>query len=149
MCVALRSHVRPLTHTLSLDHTSHSHITHLTLHSTKARFDLHLDELNKQTTKCLMLKKSPIPLVYTRHTSRFLAIWVLLLPLALVGELQGNASWLVVPVSSLVATFFFGIEELGVQLEEPFSVMPLENTMECIEDNIWEMVEAEAALAPV
>ena len=71
------------------------------------------------------------------------------MPLALVGELQGNASWLVVPVSSLVATFFFGIEELGVQLEEPFSVMPLENTMECIEDNIWEMVEAEAALAPV
>ena len=84
--------------------------------STKARFDLHLDELNKQTTKCLMMKKSPIPLVYTRHTSRFLAIWVLLLPLALVGELQGNASWLVIPVSSLVATFFFGIEELGVQV---------------------------------
>ena len=50
----------------------------------------------------------------------------LLLPLAL-WEPFGT-SWnhvAVVPATTLVAIFFFGIEELAVQLEEPFSILPL------------------------
>lgn len=34
----------------------------------------------------------------------------------------------------LVAIFFFGIEELAVQLEEPFSILPL--SMLC--DSVWD-----------
>jgi len=30
-----------------------------------------------------------------------------------------------VPCAAVVAFFFFGIEELAVQLEEPFSILPL------------------------
>lgn len=37
---------------------------------------------------CEGLRKNPVPLVYTRHTSRFLALWIFLLPLALVHDLQ-------------------------------------------------------------
>ena len=32
-----------------------------------------------------------------------------------------------IPVSAVIAFFFFGIEELAVQLEEPFSILPLQN----------------------
>ena len=34
---------------------------------------------------------------------------------------------LLVPASALFAVFFFGIEELAVQLEEPFSILPIRN----------------------
>ena len=50
---------------------------------------------------------------------------MLLLPFALVRELEGSA--LMIPVACLVGIFLFGIEELGVQLEEPFSIMPVED----------------------
>ena len=72
---------------------------------------------------CDGLSKMPVPLVYTRHTGRFLALWLILLPLALVRELEG--SLLVVPTCALLAVFLFGIEELGIQIEEPFSILPL------------------------
>ncbi|EKX50160.1 hypothetical protein GUITHDRAFT_157312 [Guillardia theta CCMP2712] len=101
--------------------------------STKARFDLHLDELTSAWVACDRLQKMPVPLVYTRHTGRFLALWILLLPFALVKEL--GDSFLMVPVCSLVGVFFFGIEELGVQIEEPFSILPLEDYVDCIERN--------------
>ena len=40
----------------------------------------------------------------------------------------------VVPATTLMSIFFFGIEELAVQLEEPFSILPL-NTL-C--DSVWD-----------
>ena len=70
---------------------------------------------------------SPVPLVYTRHTARFLSAWLLLVPLAL-WEPFGT-SWnhmSMVPATALLAIFLFGIEELAVQLEEPFSILPLQ-----------------------
>ena len=33
---------------------------------------------------CEGLQRTPIPLIYTHHTERFLGLWTLLLPLALV-----------------------------------------------------------------
>ena len=39
-----------------------------------------------------------------------------------------------VPAATLVAIFFFGIEELAVQLEEPFSIMPLGKLC----DSVWD-----------
>jgi len=59
------------------------------------------------------LKKTPVPLVYTRHTGRFLGLWILTLPFALANEL--NSNFVMVPIATLVAVFFFGIEELGIR----------------------------------
>jgi predicted membrane chloride channel (bestrophin family) len=84
---------------------------------------------------CERIFTSPVPLVYTRHTARFLSCWLLLLPLAL-WEPFGT-SWnhvAVVPATTLVAIFFFGIEELAVQLEEPFSILPLSKLC----DSVWD-----------
>lgn len=71
--------------------------------------------------------RSPVPLVYTRHTARFLSLYLLLLPMALWDSF--GTSWnhiLLVPCSAIIALFLFGIEELAVQLEEPFSILPIE-----------------------
>ena len=75
---------------------------------------------------CERIFTSPVPLVYTRHTARFLSCWLLLLPLALWEPFATSWNHLaMVPAATLVAIFFFGIEELAVQLEEPFSILPL------------------------
>jgi putative membrane protein len=72
---------------------------------------------------------SPVPLVYTRHTARFLSVWMLLLPFAIHAEfLKADASGLpTIPASAALALFLFGIEELAVQLEEPFSILPMQS----------------------
>ena len=76
---------------------------------------------------CERIFSSPVPLVYTRHTARFLGCWLLLLPLCLWEEFA--VSWnhfALVPASAMMSLFLFGIEKLSVQLEEPFSILPLE-----------------------
>jgi len=71
--------------------------------------------------------KSPIPLAYTRLTSRFLSFFALLLPLGLWSAL-GNTwnHWATIPAEFIITFFLFGIEEVGIQTEEPFSILPLE-----------------------
>jgi hypothetical protein len=67
--------------------------------------------------------------MYTRHTARFLLLWLLVVPMSLYHEFRKTQSWnliFLVPIISFFnATFLFGIEELGVQIEEPFSILPL------------------------
>lgn len=73
------------------------------------------------------LLTSPIPLFYSRHTARFLSFWLLLLPFAL-WEPLGN-SWNhidMIPVTTVLSLFLFGIEELATQLEEPFTILPMQ-----------------------
>lgn len=77
-------------------------------------------------TKCI---RHPVPLVYTRHTARFLSLWLLLLPLALYDSFDSTSilsRLILIPTSSLISLFFFGIDELAIQLEEPFGILPLE-----------------------
>jgi len=77
---------------------------------------------------CDRIFTSPVPLMYTRHTARFLGGWLLGMPFAMWASF-GN-SWNhvgMIPISAIISFFFFGIEELSVQLEEPFSILPLAN----------------------
>merc|ERR1719326_2117913 len=56
--------------------------------------------------------KSPIPLVYTRLTARFLTIFLVMLPLALWGQLGTSWNhWATVPATFVISFFLFGIEE--------------------------------------
>jgi putative membrane protein len=71
---------------------------------------------------------SPVPLVYTRHTARFLSLWMLLIPFAMYEEFAKTSDLALplVPAAAILAMFLFGIEELAVQLEEPFSILPMQ-----------------------
>ena len=76
---------------------------------------------------CERIFRSPIPLVYTRHTARFLTTFMMLLPFGLWGATsQSWNHWTTIPGTALLAIFLFGIEELGIQIEEPFGILPLE-----------------------
>lgn len=67
---------------------------------------------------------SPIPRAYTRHTARFLEVWLLLMPLTLYDVFSDSWNhWGMIPATIVISFFLTGIEELGLQLEEPFSVL--------------------------
>jgi hypothetical protein len=93
--------------------------------------DKGLMEMTSAFYTCDRIFTTPIPLMYTRHTARFLLIWLLTVPMALYHEFRKSQT-LCVPfiiplISFFNAIFLFGIEELGVQIEEPFSILPLAN----------------------
>jgi predicted membrane chloride channel (bestrophin family) len=73
------------------------------------------------------LLRSPIPLFYSRHTVRFLGVWLCLLPFALYKPFAGTWNHVgMVPAAAILAVFLFGIEELATQLEEPFTILPMQ-----------------------
>jgi ion channel-forming bestrophin family protein len=91
------------------------------------------------------LLTSPVPLFYSRHTTRFLSFWLLLLPFALY-DLFGS-SWnhiMLIPVTAVISVFLFGIEELATQLEEPFSILPQQTFCDKIYNWCMEIVSFEA-----
>ena len=77
---------------------------------------------------CEKIYSSPVPLVYTRHTGRFLSLWMILLPTALydafvvkdvtaLSTTLGNLQCLaIIPTTAIVGLFLFGIDELAIQL---------------------------------
>mmetsp|Transcript_23694 Transcript_23694/g.41753 ORF Transcript_23694/g.41753 Transcript_23694/m.41753 type:complete len:156 (-) Transcript_23694:385-852(-) len=72
--------------------------------------------------------KSPVPLLLTRHTSRFLTLFCCILPLGIwpaMGDYWNH--WLTLPTTLGISFFLLGIEEIGLQCEEPFSILPLES----------------------
>jgi len=82
--------------------------------------------LGECTSICEKVYSSPVPLVYTRHTARFLSLWALTLPCALYSSfLAQDQVWATLPASSILAFFLFGVDELAMQLEEPFSILPM------------------------
>ena len=73
------------------------------------------------------LLSSPVPLFYSRHTARFLSFWLLLLPLALWKPLESSWNHIdMIPTTYIISVFMFGIEELATQLEEPFTILPMQ-----------------------
>jgi predicted membrane chloride channel (bestrophin family) len=99
---------------------------------------MHIDqsvvELVDALGACERIYSSPVPLVYTRHTARFVTSWMFLLPFALWEPFESTWNHLgMVPSSVVIAFFLFGIEELAVQLEEPFSILPLEEIVNRID----------------
>jgi predicted membrane chloride channel (bestrophin family) len=80
---------------------------------------------------CEKVYTSPVPLVYTRHTARFLSLWALLMPAALFSSFYSSGqSLILVPTASILALFLFGIDELALALEEPFSILPMKSFCE-------------------
>ncbi|HYO74043.1 MAG TPA: bestrophin family ion channel [Archangium sp.] len=76
---------------------------------------------------CERIVRTPMPFAYMLHLRRTLILFILGLPFALVEPF----GWATVPVILLIAHTFLGIEEIGVEIEEPFGTedndLPLED----------------------
>lgn len=71
------------------------------------------------------LFSSPIPPTYTCHLSRVISLWLLLLPVSLVvnGGLSTSATAFVVSIAAYV---FVGVDEVGMEIENVFQLLPLQ-----------------------
>ena len=82
---------------------------------------------------CERIHKTPLPFAYMVHLRRALILFCFTLPFALVGDF----GWGTIPDTLLVAYVFFGIEEIGVEIEDPFGLddndLPLERLCATIE----------------
>jgi len=85
---------------------------------------------------CEQLVGIPIPLSYTRLTSRFLVLWHLTLPVILWDECK----WIVVPATFISAASLFCIEEVGVLIEEPFPMLALDALCKQLHDGIKDVM---------
>lgn len=74
---------------------------------------------------CDRLQKTPMPLVYTRHTARFLMSWLICVPSVLLTTSLAPVQ--IVVATLAIATLMLGIDEMGIQVEEPFSVLPMDS----------------------
>lgn len=83
--------------------------------------DKNLTQFHDNVGACERIFKTPIPVAYTRLTSRVLMLWHMVLPFALWEE----CGWLTIPVTFMSSAALFYIEEVGVLIEEPFWVLPL------------------------
>eukprot|EP01026_Neomeris_dumetosa_P040747 TRINITY_DN3371_c1_g1_i1.p1 TRINITY_DN3371_c1_g1~~TRINITY_DN3371_c1_g1_i1.p1 ORF type:complete len:494 (+),score=-5.03 TRINITY_DN3371_c1_g1_i1:186-1484(+) len=98
----------------------------------KKRLESYLSELCQILTNCERIYHTPIPLSYTRHTTRSLMLWWSTLPLALYPVLN----WQMIPAIFVGSYLFLGIDEIGVEIEEPFCILPLTPLCKVIESSI-------------
>lgn len=89
---------------------------------------------------CERIRRTPLPFVYVVHLRRALIIYCFTLPFALIKEF----GWITVLDTLFVAYIFFGIEEIGVEIEDPFGIdtndLPLETFCETIDANLTELI---------
>ncbi len=64
--------------------------------------------------------------ILTHNVLHFRSLWALTLPCALYSSFSAQDQvWATLPASSILAFFLFGVDELAMQLEEPFSILPM------------------------
>lgn len=88
---------------------------------------------------CERIHKTPLPFAYVVHLRRALVIYCMSLPFALVETF----GWGTIVDVLFVAYVFFGIEEIGVEIEDPFghddNDLPLEAICATIDRNVMSL----------
>ena len=105
--------------------------------SHRIRLDENLTYFEDAVGSCERILTQPIPLAYSRHTSRFMVIWLGALPFGLY-QTCGLAT---IPIAMVVAFLLLGIDEIGVQIEEPLGLLPLDTMCDEIEGDLFSMLQ--------
>jgi putative membrane protein len=102
--------------------------------------DNDLTALHSQAGRTDRLASTPTPVSYSRHISRGLILWLLALPATVAATCP---AWIIAPGTLLVAWLLLGIDDIGMQLEQPYTVMPVRTFCEeCAAEVSAEMTES-------
>lgn len=88
---------------------------------------------------CERILKTPLPVVYAIKIRRFIALFLLTLPLALLHRMDGD--WLVPVITMMVAYPLISLDQIGIELQNPFakanlSHLPIGDISNTIERNL-------------
>ncbi len=101
--------------------------------------DQNIQSLTGYCGACERIRSTPLPFAYAVHLRRALMVYCFTLPFALVHRF----GLVTIPVTLVVAYILFGIEEIGVEIEDPFGEdtndLPLEKICATIEQNLLEL----------
>lgn len=98
--------------------------------------DAHVRGLIDSIGVCERIQDTPMPFAYVVHLRRALMLFLLTLPFALVNPF----GWMTVAYTGLIGYVLLGIDEIGVEIENPFGTdhndLPLEAICAEIEQNL-------------
>lgn len=91
---------------------------------------------------CERILSAPLPVAYSVHIRRFIFVYLATLPFAL----QSKITWLSPLVTALVAYPILALDQIGTELQNPFSVhnmghLPLDEISMKIEKNLLALLE--------
>ncbi|MCY7278562.1 MAG: hypothetical protein LH702_33715 [Phormidesmis sp. CAN_BIN44] len=107
-----------------------------------------LDNLVDAIGSCERIVKTPMPLAYAIHLKQLLLLYCLSLPFQMVGQL----GWWTAPVVVLISFTLFGIEEIGIEIENPFghhhNDLPLDAICSTMRRNIDDLTSLKSSVHP-
>jgi putative membrane protein len=99
-----------------------------------------LDDLVNALGGCERVLKTPIPLAYSIHLKQLLLLYCLALPFQMVGAL----GWWTPLIVGLISFAVFGIEEIGIEIENPFgddpNDLPLDEICLTMQENLEDLI---------
>jgi len=101
-----------------------------------------LDQLVECLSRCERILAAPMPKAYSIHLRHLLLLYCLALPFQMVKDLQ----WWTIPVVGVVAFALFGIEAIGLEIENPFGYdandIPLDRLCQKLHKDVEELIAA-------
>ena len=99
-----------------------------------------LNNLVDNLGACERILKTPMPLAYAIHLKQLLLLYCILLPFQLVESL----GWFTGVITSLISFTLFGIEAIGLEIENPFGYdandLPLDKICHTMKRNIDDLI---------
>lgn len=95
--------------------------------------DIHVQKFVASLGGCERIQKTPIPTCFTRHTSRLIFMWSTLLPFAIYPVC---GPFFTFPSTLAITYSILGLEDIGVQIEEPFNILPLRQYSDGVYDGV-------------
>lgn len=97
---------------------------------------------------CERIVKTPLPRAYSVKIRRFIVMFLLMLPLALLHRVDSD--WIVPVITMLVAYPLLSLDQIGVELENPFATsnlshLPLSDITSTIERNLLGILKVKQA----
>ena len=94
--------------------------------------DANLGSLIASLGGCERIRRTPVPFAYAQHIKVFVVLFCYTVPFAMVEALH-----VYTPISAAVLSFaLFGIDEIGVEIEDPFGTDPNDLPMERIGETV-------------
>jgi len=97
---------------------------------------------------CERILKTPLPKVYSIKVRRFIALFLLTLPFALLHRI--NSEWLIPIITMMVAYPLLSLDQIGIELQNPFcsanlSHLPIGSISATIEENLIGLLQEKQA----
>jgi putative membrane protein len=102
--------------------------------------DRELKEFSDIIGACERIKNTPIPFSYSMYIKKFIFLYLLTLPIGLVGE----EGLITVPIVVLITYVLLGVELIAEEIEDPFGKdindLPTDNLSNKIKENVREIL---------